>query len=97
MSRRVFCLVLSGVVVLALVAPALIGTAPQALGQPLIWTGSQDSTWSSTNGSVDWTVSGVPTTDNGGNAVIFDDSAARASRSRLTPQAWCRSACSSTT
>ncbi len=56
-------------------APGLTGTAPQALGQPLIWTGSQDSTWSNTNGSVDWTVSGVPTTDNGGNAVIFDDSA----------------------
>ncbi len=74
MSRRYSCLVLLGLV-LALVAPGLTGTAPQAIGQPLIWTGSQDITWSNTNGSLNWTMSGVPSTDNGGNAVIFDDSA----------------------
>ena len=73
MSRGYSCLVFLGL--LALVAPGLTGSASQASGQPLVWTGSQDSTWSNTNGSINWTVSGVPTTDSGGNAVIFDDSA----------------------
>ncbi len=70
MSRRESCLALLGVLVLALVA-----IPPRAGAQPLIWTGSQDSTWSNTNGSINWNLSGVPATDNGGNAVIFDDSA----------------------
>ena len=74
MSRRYSCLVLLGLV-LALVARSDRYGAASAIGQPLIWTGSQDITWSNTNGSLNWTMSGVPSTDNGGNAVIFDDSA----------------------
>ena len=70
MSRKNCGLFLLPILILALAA-----VPPRAGAQPLIWTGSQDSTWSNTNGSVNWTQSGLPTTDSGGNAVIFDDTA----------------------
>ena len=80
MIRRDSCLMLLGVLVLALVAPGLIGTGPQADGQTpaLTWSGSTDNSWSLTNGFQNWNANGAigsPASYSDGSALTFDDTA----------------------
>ena len=79
MIRRTSCLVLLGVLVLALAAPGLTGTAPRALGQGLTWTGSTDNTWDFNPGTTNWYVTGSPGVSSSYSdslAITFDDTGA---------------------
>ena len=59
MSRISSLLVLLGVLVLALVAPGLTGTAPQAVGQTLsyTWTGTTNNVWDLSSTAQNWVTS----------------------------------------
>ncbi len=55
MSRRFSCLAFLGVLVLALLAPGLTGTAPQALGQTsYTWTGTTNNVWDLSTTAQNW-------------------------------------------
>ena len=70
MGRKNSCLMLLWVVVLALVA-----APPQALGQPLVWTGSVSNNWDLTPTDTNWNAAGLPSAYTQGSALIFDDTA----------------------
>ncbi len=78
MSRISSLLLLLGVLVLALVAPGLTGTAPQAVGQTLsyTWTGTTNNVWDLSSTAQNWVTSGAVSSYTDSSNVTFDDTAA---------------------
>ena len=76
MSRSSVCHALLGLFILTLIAPGLIGTGPQAVGQNLTWSGSSSTNWNFSDPN--WNLNGMvnsPTSFNNGAVVTFDDTA----------------------